>query len=74
MAEYIVDLYTDHDGARCEPVVRCRDCANAAPYGDGIECRGPLVQTWEYYNDEPLHNPVRPDGFCAWGRRREGDR
>lgn len=56
-----------------ERIVRCRDCAQTAPYGDGIECHGPLVETWDYFNDQPLHNPVQPDGFCAWGERRESE-
>lgn len=71
MSEYVVDLYSEHDGVRCEPVVRCRDCANATECEDGtLDCHGPLVQTWDYFNDEPLRNPVPPDGFCAWGVRR----
>ena len=55
----------------CEKIVRCRDCKQACTYGDGIECLGPLVQTWDYFNDQPLHNPVDPDGFCAWGKPKE---
>jgi len=54
-----------------EEVVRCRDCDNATECEDGtLDCHGPLVQTWDYWNDEPLRNPVPPDGFCAWGKRR----
>ena len=49
--------------------VRCRDCKNGIKCDSGISCIGPLVQTWDYYNDEPLVNPVPPDGYCAWGRR-----
>ena len=71
MAEYVVDFYSEHDGIRCEPITRCRDCKLTAPYGDGIECCGPLVQTWDYYKDEPLHNPVQPDGFCHLGEPKE---
>ena len=54
-----------------ERIVRCKDCKSTAPYGDGIDCLGPLVQTWDFYNDQPLHNPVRPEGFCAWGVPKE---
>lgn len=57
-----------------EEIVRCRNCRNASVAElDGSEviaCHGPLVQTWDYYNDEPLTNPVPPDGFCAWGVRK----
>lgn len=70
MAEYVVDLYSEHDGVRCEPIVRCLDCASVCEDGT-LDCHGPLVQTWDYWNDEPLRNPVPPDGFCAWGKRRE---
>ena len=56
-----------------ERIVRCKDCRHTAPYGDGIECCGPLVQTWDYRRDAPMHNPVPPDGFCAWGEPRKVD-
>ena len=73
MAEYVVEEPSD-DSAYYrvhERIVRCRDCKFTAQYGDGIECCGPLVQTWDFYNDQPLHNPVQPDGFCKWGKRRD---
>lgn len=61
-----------------EEIVRCRDCKYAHPVfwqarddvsNDWLDCTGPLVTTWDYYNDEPKDNPVRPDGFCAWGAK-----
>lgn len=63
-----------------EEVVRCRDCKYAdevtwpADYQvppDYRDCGGPLVETWDYYNDEPKDNPVPPNGFCFCGERRE---
>ena len=58
-----------------EPIVRCRDCKQGveAHYKGKtiIDCHGPLVQTWDYWQDEPLVNEVNPDGFCAWGERRD---
>lgn len=64
----------DGERVRCfggevrERVVRCRECRFAQELCDGMyDCNGPMVQTWDYYNDEPLRNPVPPDGFCAWG-------
>ena len=63
-----------------EEIVRCRDCKHAHPVfwserddvpSDWVDCTGPLVETWDYYDDEPKDNPVRPDGFCAWGERRD---
>ena len=56
-----------------ESIVRCRDCEQTCEYGGGIECMGPLVQTWDFFNDRPLHNPVSPDGYCAWGKRKKGE-
>ena len=61
-------------------IVRCRDCKHSyeatwpawsnIPH-DYLDCCGELVETWDYYNDQPNMNPVKPDGFCAWGERRE---
>lgn len=75
MSEYIYDWTPSKHHAK-EAIVRCRDCIYSCTYHDGIyrdgiECLGPLVQTWDYYSDRPLHNPVLPDGFCAWGKRKE---
>lgn len=61
-------------------IVRCRDCkhghevywpANFGIPSDYLDCTGPLVTTWDEYHDVPKDNPVRPDGFCAWGERRD---
>lgn len=61
-----------------EPIVRCRDCDHGDEVvwpkswdvpDDYLDCTGPLVTTWDYYNDEPKSNPVPPDGYCAWGER-----
>ena len=62
-----------------EEIVRCRDCKYGhevywpTSFGipdDYLDCTGPLVTTWDEYHDQPKDNPVRPDGFCAWGERR----
>ena len=54
-----------------EAVVHCRECDFACVCGDGcLDCSGPLTSGWDYYNDAPLRTIVSPDGFCAWGRRR----
>lgn len=70
------------DGEPVERVVRCRDCQHAfkvtwpnqskVPPGY-LDCQGELVETWDYYADEPKCNPVPPDGYCAWGERKEGE-
>ena len=71
MAEFVVDFYSKHDGVRCEQVVRCRDCKhyyeaeNYHPSGNYVmRC----CKYFDAYNDE-----VKPDGFCAWGKRRESE-
>ena len=54
------------DFIRRERIVRCRDCKNAiTSYRDGLpRCAGPLVM------EATL---VSPDGFCAWGKERDGE-
>ena len=37
MAEYVVDFYSEHDGVRCEPIVRCRDCESATDHCEGMD-------------------------------------
>ena len=63
-----------------EEIVRCRDCRygvavifpeQARVPSDYLDCTGYLVTSWDYFIDEPQDNPVPPDGFCAWGERRE---
>lgn len=59
-----------------EPIVRCRDCEYA-------QVRHPLnpitgipagIEDWRcdyFWNADELPE-VEPDGFCAWGKRRNG--
>lgn len=49
-----------------QPIVRCRDCAYICNrrYTNGLE-----LYTCSYFDSE--HAEVVPDGFCAWGERRE---
>lgn len=78
--EFVVECFTadgktyPHVGSQAvgERIVRCRDCRFAHETCDGMfDCEGPMVQTWDYYNDQPMSNPVQPDGFCAWGIEKE---
>lgn len=79
--EYVKQQYTHFFRYPiADEVVRCKDCKYASevywPENSGIandylDCHGELVEPWDYYYDEPKYNPVRPDGFCAWGKRRE---
>ena len=86
MSEYIVDVgnaveeYIEHfdhmattyaDNPIRELIVRCRDCVHMLS-----------IDLSDYYgNPEPrlevckrvrgVHLDAKPDGFCAWGERRE---
>ena len=63
MSEYIVEEPNDH-GASCrvhEHIVRCRDCKHCMSYWKSDYC--------DYFS----HVTNDPDGFCAWGERREVD-
>lgn len=83
MIEYIVtefDLPSTEWISEYEQIVRCRDCkyadevtwpASSKVPPDYLDCGGPLVETWDYYNDEPKDNPVPPNGFCFYGERRD---
>lgn len=79
MTEYVVDLtdkqITDLRKVRHERIVRCRDCKHGDPFCDSSSYPGMIdcayFAEWDYYNDEPGHCPVKPDGFCAWGKERE---
>lgn len=63
-----------------QEIVRCRDCyfgkevhwpAGSDTPSDWLDCVGPMVETWDYWNDEPQDNPVPPYGFCFWAERRD---
>lgn len=77
--EYVCECLRDGDrvfpkwgNEVCERIVRCRDCRFAQELCDGMyDCNGPMVQTWDDYNDEPMDNPVPPSAYCAWGELRE---
>ena len=63
MAEYVFEIDESRADAlgsmpceRREEVVRCRDCVCA--WREGTSCR-----VFNAFDE--------PDGFCAWGRRRE---
>lgn len=68
MSEYICN--TEDKCGMCEvyktakPIVRCRDCEFGAYNGE--EC----MRIDEM--DGSLWFPVEPDGFCAWGARKNG--
>lgn len=87
MSEYIIKLPNGGAADECirlrgyekslygyelhEEIVRCRDCKYANE--DGDECV--YFAAWEPLpeGDEfrDVYVDVEPDGFCAWGERRE---
>lgn len=81
MCEYVFEIDESRADAmgnmpceRREEIVRCRDCKNAFRLDEGwaidfLNCI--RYSQWDYYDDEQGMWLVEPDGFCAWGRRRE---
>lgn len=66
MAEYVVDFYSEHDGVRCEEVVRCRDCVYRRRSWNGHEPN--FIGDW--FCSYTGGHEVKPDGFCYRGVRR----
>ena len=77
MSEHIIEVeYDTFNGTytqkRHEEIVRCRDC---------VHCREHDMRAYGGRRDQLLcHHfsmssgagwPVEPDGFCAWGERRD---
>ena len=63
MSEYIVDMYSEAAGVKCEPVVRCRDCVEYEPYHTFAGMKldyGECMQHRRQTND---------DRFCWWAER-----
>lgn len=65
MSEYIFEVeYDTLNGTfskkRGEEIVRCRDCKYAS-----------YDNRWCYRQTNADALSIRPDGFCAWGERRD---
>lgn len=74
MSEFIYD-WTPNKQHQKEEIVRCRDCENAQV----IHPLNPItgvpagIEYWRcahFWNADELCD-VEPDGFCAWGERRD---
>lgn len=50
-----------------EEVVRCRDCEHYVADPE------PIDPGWPMMCDESGRDMLEPDGFCAWGKRKEGE-
>lgn len=77
MSEYIIDwdenlvIDTFSKNSLREEIVRCRDCKHyyeADNYHPQGNYTSHCCKYFDTYNDE-----VAPDGFCAWGERRENE-
>lgn len=73
MTEYVADRENVWPyGSHREEIVRCKDCELFEQYRVTLKGR-----TWEHYwckrDDDHLAH-AEPDGFCAWGVRRNDER
>lgn len=58
------------DWIRYEPIVRCRDCRHFTPKGTHKFENGKVNDDYcDYVRGWMLQ--ITPDGFCAWGERRD---
>ena len=60
-----VTVIIDSNGREFKPIVWCRDCKHLLTQ----EPTGLLVCEREH-DKSNWYMPVEPDGFCAWGERR----
>lgn len=70
---YVEQQYTHFFGYQItEEIVRCRDCRNLESQTVSYSDKPIFVCTAEWCEGAERDNPlVEPDGFCAWGERRE---
>ena len=68
MSEWVCEFHEPGSWAfeQKEEIVRCRDCKH---YEETDTMFG-FDNTCNWWAEEPT---VDPDGFCAWGERREND-
>ena len=74
MVEYVCAFFKSDIGTELvkrERIVRCRDCKHAVEHCDTEKLDCTHFSQWDYYEDEPGHWPVEPDGFCAWASERD---
>ena len=71
MAEYVVEEPSDRIASWRvhERIVRCRDCKHYSEHEWIIATD--VSDVCHFWHGEPTK--VEPDGFCAWGERKEVD-
>ena len=66
MSEYVCERWDEvDDWIVREEIVRCRDCKFY------IEDTEPIDPGWPMMCADSGRDMLEPDGFCAWGERRE---
>lgn len=73
MSEYVVEVeYDTLNGTfsqkRREEIVRCRDCSKSI---GGEQCMRHKSSGWSGNTWVDEYEQVDPDGYCAWGERRD---
>ena len=65
MTEYVT-VWRDHEPTKLHwgvSVVRCMDCKHGRSPQQGLP--------WMCIRNCCAHIPIEPDGFCAWGERKD---
>lgn len=76
MAEYVTVWVDDlPDLKRGEEIVRCRDCEYARHYHPFCMGKRSSIEEWycQWHSNAEGASEIEPDGFCAWGKRKEGE-
>lgn len=58
-------MKSEHIAVELPGIVRCRDCIHYKPDPN------PIDPGWPMWCEDTGRDLVQPDGFCAWGVRRE---
>ena len=73
MTEYIINVddygYAIHLPYLREEIVRCRDCAFFVADVSTVDVNGNVIATGNICDFTELW--ANPNGFCAWGERRD---
>ena len=64
--EELAEFLLDFNLADVAPVVRCKNCKYSCKDGTGRTCEG------YWYELSAFAVPVEDDGFCSYGKRKEG--
>ena len=72
MSEYVVDFDNNHSNAMDirERVTRCSDCVYKRKSWNG---KRPAFSDWFFCAYDGGREITKPDGFCAWGERRDAE-